>query len=80
MTVAVAYLIYMLASTTFALVAARSAIKRATLSGSAHYQVCFIVAWYDFWIGCFYDRKLHRVYVFPIPMVGICVDYDAPEN
>ena len=72
------YLIYLVASMIFAIVAARMAVDRATLSGSSHCQACLVVAWYDFWCGAFYDRKLHRVYLFPIPMFGICVDFDAP--
>ncbi len=32
-----------------------------------------IFAWYDFWIGIFYDRNKRVVYIFPIPMIGIKV-------
>jgi len=71
------YLIYLGATTVFAVVVAQMATHRALLSGSTHYEVCVVVAWYDFWVGAYYDRKLHRVFMFPIPMVGICVDFDA---
>ena len=34
-----------------------------------------LFAWYDFWIGVFYDRKARRLYVLPIPMVGVVIDF-----
>lgn len=27
--------------------------------------------WYDFWIGFYYDRDTHTLYVCPIPMFGV---------
>lgn len=80
MTLAEAYVGYMLATTVFSIATAQAAKSRALLSGSTHYQVCLILAWYDFWIGSYYDRKLHRVYMFPVPMLGICVDFDPPPT
>ena len=74
------YLTDLAATPIFSIVVAQIAVHRAVLSGSTHYQVCIVVAWYDFWIGAYYDRKLHRVFMFPIPCVGICVDFDAPEK
>lgn len=32
-----------------------------------------IFAWYDFWIGVFIDREKRRIYVFPVPCVGILI-------
>ena len=38
-------------------------------------KVKLIFAWYDFWIGLFYDQKKKRLYVFPIPMIGIIIQF-----
>lgn len=31
----------------------------------------WIFRWYDCWIGVFLDRQKRRLYVFPVPMVGV---------
>lgn len=30
-------------------------------------------AWYDFWVGFYYDRKKHILYICPIPMLVVKV-------
>lgn len=34
-----------------------------------------IIAWYDLWIGAFVDRRKRRLYIFPVPCVGIVVQF-----
>ncbi|MDP2660594.1 MAG: hypothetical protein Q8R28_07685 [Dehalococcoidia bacterium] len=32
-----------------------------------------IFAWYDFWVGLYYDRHNRVLYFMPVPMVGVMV-------
>ncbi len=35
------------------------------------FEISPIFAWYDFWIGMFWDQKKRVLYILPFPMVGI---------
>lgn len=32
-----------------------------------------IFAWYDLWVGVFYDRPRRRVYILPVPCIGLVI-------
>jgi len=34
-----------------------------------------IFAWYDFWIGIYWDSLNKKLYIFPIPMFGIMINF-----
>jgi hypothetical protein len=34
-----------------------------------------IFAWYDLWVGAFWDRQKRRLYVFPVPCIGFYVEF-----
>lgn len=33
-----------------------------------------MLAWYDLWMGIYVDVPQRRVYVFPLPCIGIRID------
>jgi hypothetical protein len=37
-----------------------------------------LFAWYDLWIGAYWDRKAHALYVLPLPMLGFVVEWRCP--
>lgn len=39
-----------------------------------------IFAWYDLWIGAFWDSAKRRLYVFPIPMFGVVLQFNPPST
>lgn len=40
---------------------------------NAQRKIRFIFAWYDFWIGLYYDRKYKLLYILPVPFFGIVI-------
>ncbi len=43
-------------------------------------KIKVIFAWYDFWIGFFWDTKKKWLYIFLIPTLGIVLKFKKPEN
>lgn len=38
-------------------------------------RVSLVLAWYDLWVGVYWDRKARALYVLPIPMLGIVIRF-----
>ncbi len=38
-----------------------------------------IFAWYDAWMGVYWDRKSRKLYVFPIPFFGVVVTFGGRD-
>ena len=36
-----------------------------------------IFAWYDLWIGFYWNREKHRLYILPFPCVGIVIQFQG---
>jgi hypothetical protein len=34
-----------------------------------------IFAWYDLWVGIFWDRHRRRLYILPVPTLGIVIEF-----
>jgi len=35
--------------------------------------------WYDIWIGIFIDTNKKRIYILPLPCIGIVIEYGKDE-
>lgn len=42
-------------------------------------KINLIFAWYDAWIGAFWDRSKRKLYVFPIPFVGVVFTFGGRD-
>lgn len=34
-----------------------------------------LFAWYDIWVGVFIDVAKRRLYILPLPCIGIVIDF-----
>lgn len=43
-------------------------------------RIRFLFAWYDFWVGLYWDRNWRVLYIFPIPMLGIKIEFEVEKE
>lgn len=34
-----------------------------------------LFAWYDLWVGVYWDRAKRRLYILPLPCIGVVVEF-----
>ena len=39
-----------------------------------------ILAWFDLWVGFYWDRKAQTLYFLPLPCLGVAFDFSRPER
>jgi hypothetical protein len=39
-----------------------------------------IFAWYDMWIGMYWDRKNRKLYVLPLPCLGFVIEWPKSKH
>ena len=42
-------------------------------------KIKVLVAWYDFWIGAYWDRVKRALYILPVPCFGVVVEFPILE-
>jgi len=38
-------------------------------------KIALLFAWYDLWIGLYWDKKNKWLYILPLPMIGIILKF-----
>lgn len=41
-------------------------------------KISVVCAWYDFWVGIYWDIRKRRLYLLPVPCLGIVIQF--PEG
>jgi hypothetical protein len=38
-------------------------------------RITIVKAWYDAWVGAYWDDENERLYILPVPFFGICLHF-----
>ena len=47
---------------------------------AARWSARFIFAWYDLWVGIFWDKRKRKLYILPVPCVGVVIEFPMRQN
>jgi hypothetical protein len=47
---------------------------------AATWSVKPLFAWYDLWVGIFWDSRKRKLYILPLPCVGVVIEFPKPPN
>lgn len=47
---------------------------------AAAWSVKPIFAWYDCWVGIFWDSRKRKLYILPLPCVGVVIELPKRHN
>lgn len=47
---------------------------------AARWSVKPIFAWYDLWVGIFWDSRKRKLYILPLPCVGVVIEIPMRHN
>ena len=48
--------------------------------GERRWSAKFLFAWYDLWVGIFWDAGKRKLYILPLPCVGVVIKFPALPN
>lgn len=43
-------------------------------------KIGFVFAWYDIWVGFYYNRGKRRLYFLPLPMCGVYIEWNTQKE
>jgi hypothetical protein len=38
-----------------------------------------LFAWFDLWVGAYWDRKNRKLYILPIPCCGVVITFEGKQ-
>jgi hypothetical protein len=43
-------------------------------------RITLVVAWYDLWVGAYWDRSSRSLYLLPVPCLGFKIQFGKREG